>query len=85
MFHQNLEKETKGISHSLFGPLGKEACIYFYALQVATFFLLVLSCISVLHGLFTVKNYNMFAGIIAVFNSFIVYFINRLLYSMCVH
>ena len=85
MFHQNLEKETKDIRHSLFGPLGKEACIYFYVLQVASFFLLVLACISVLHGLFTVKNYNMFGGIISVFNSFLVYFINRLLYSMCIN
>ena len=85
MFHHSLEKDSHGVSNSLFGPLGKEACVYFYALQVISFALLVLASISVLHGLFTVKNYNMFGGMISVLNAFIVYFVNRLLYSMCVN
>ena len=85
MFHQNIEQETKEASNSLFGALGKEACVYFYVLEVFSFILLVLACIHVLHGLFTDKKYNLFGGMIAILNSFIVYFVNRLLYSMCVH
>ena len=83
--NNNVEHDTKEFTNTLFGPLGKEACIYFYVLQVVSFILLVLACIHVLHGLFTVKNFNAFSGIVAILNAFVVYFVNRLLYSMCVH
>lgn len=85
MFHQNIEQETKETANSLFGAMGKETCVYFYVLEVFSFIMLVLACIHVLHGLFTDKKYNLFGGMIAILNAFIVYFVNRLLYSMCVH
>jgi hypothetical protein len=71
-----------------FGPLDKRACVYFYFLSVffSIFFIVVL-----LFGLvFCIRHYKkingMFvANIVAMLiQSFIGYFVNRLMYSICV-
>ena len=85
MFHQNIDQETKETANSLFGPMGKETCLWFYVLEIVSFFGLVVACIHMLHGIFTDKNYRVLGGIATVLNAFIAYFVNRLLYSMCVH
>jgi hypothetical protein len=70
-----------------FGPLDVSACLYFRILTIFFFGLLVFALFTEL--LFVVKNYRnlnlrIFSnGILLLFNIFMVYFVNRLLYSMC--
>jgi|694.fasta_scaffold02705_14 hypothetical protein len=71
---------------SIFGPLTKEYCIWFYLLSVVGFVLLVLLLVSGLFiGLSKGKNteyyYYLLMGSLAYG---IFYFQNRLLYSMCI-
>jgi len=69
------------------GPLDKEACVYFFFLTMLFFVILVVVFVVELIVLF--KNYktitrgNILSGILMLFNIFIAYFINRLLYTMC--
>ncbi len=70
-----------------FGPLTKESCVYFLILSVFFFFTLVFTIIGEI--VFLVKNSNKLnfrlfvSGLLLLFNSFIAYFANRLLYTMC--
>ena len=70
-----------------FGPLDKSACVYFRLLTIFFFALLVFALFTEL--LFVVKNFRQLNfrifsnGILLLFNIFLVYFVNRLLYSMC--
>ena len=70
-----------------FGPLSKESCVYFLFLSVIFFFVLLFTIIGEI--VFLVKhsnklNYRIFvSGVLLLFNSFIAYFANRLLYTMC--
>jgi hypothetical protein len=72
---------------SIYGPLDKQACIYFSALTIVFFIFLVLALVAELFYL--VKNYKnvngrvIINGILILFNIFIAYFVNRLLYNMC--
>ena len=70
-----------------FGPLNKEYCLYFYVLSIIfgiTFLLLVIGVLIVI-----IKDYKKidlkigFNLILLLINAFLVYFVNRLLYSMC--
>lgn len=71
-----------------FGPLPREYCIYFYALAIIFGFLFVISIISIAY--FMVMHFNkvnsMFVinSFLALFNTFLGYLANRLLYTMCV-
>ena len=70
-----------------FGSLDVSACLYFRILTIFFFGLLVFALFTEL--IFVVKNYRnlnlrIFSnGILLLFNIFLVYFVNRLLYSMC--
>jgi hypothetical protein len=72
---------------SIYGPLDKQACVYFSALTIFFFILLVIALVSELFYL--VRNYknvtgrNVVSGILLLFNVFLAYFVNRLLYNMC--
>lgn len=72
---------------AIYGPLDKQACIYFSALTIFFFIVLVFALVSELFYL--VKNYknitgrHVVNGILILFNIFIAYFVNRLLYNMC--
>jgi hypothetical protein len=72
---------------SIYGPLDKQACIYFSALTIFFFILLVFALVGELFYL--VKNFksitgrNVISGILLLFNAFLAYFVNRLLYNMC--
>jgi hypothetical protein len=70
-----------------FGPLDKGSCVYFLIIS-ALFFVMLLVVISInIFWLF--KNYKdinfriLTGGVIMLFNIFLAYFVNRLLYSMC--
>ena len=70
-----------------FGPLNKSACNYilfftmlFFAVLVMTIFIEIIFIFKNFRKL----NFRIFvSGILLLFNSFIAYFVNRLLYSMC--
>jgi len=72
---------------SIYGPLDKQACIYFSALTIFFFIVLVFALLTELFYL--VKNYknvtgkHVVSGILILFNMFLAYFVNRLLYNMC--
>lgn len=73
--------------NSITGPLDKRACLYFF---VTTMFFFVILVITFLAEMFVlVRDFksltrtNIIAGIFMLFNIFMAYFINRLLYTMC--
>jgi hypothetical protein len=72
---------------SFFGPLDKSACVYFLIISVLFFISLIILLATEL--LYIFKNINKLnfrtitSGFIIIFNVFIAYFVNRLLYTMC--
>ena len=72
---------------SYFGPLDKGACSYFLIISILFFITLVLVLGSELY--FIIKNFRnlnfklVSNGILILFNIFLAYFVNRLLYTMC--
>lgn len=72
---------------NLFTPFKNEdPCIWFYFLSVAGFALLLFSLLGSIYFGFITKNKSTMVPIFiySIFFYFIVYFQNRLLYSMCV-
>lgn len=71
-----------------FSPLTSESCIYFLILTIFFFVMLVFALVADL--IFVIKNYKILnyrfiqGGGLILFNLFIAYFVNRLLYTMCV-
>jgi amino acid transporter len=70
---------------NLFGPLGKEYCIWFYFLSVLAIVALILFLISAVYkGITTKKDLWYYLGVLAVaFMYFFSYLQSRILYSMC--
>jgi hypothetical protein len=70
-----------------FGPLDKGSCVYFLIISVIFFILLVIALFADLIWLtknFSKLNFKIVSGtIIMLFNIFLAYFVNRLLYTMC--
>jgi len=72
---------------SYFGPLDKQSCVYFLFLAMLFFAILIFTIIA--EALFLIKRYKELdfrvftSGVLLLFNSFIAYFVNRLLYTMC--
>jgi hypothetical protein len=70
-----------------FGPLDKGSCVYFLIISVIFFVLLVVALFTQL--LWVVKNFKQLnfriltGGLVMLFNIFLAYFVNRLLYTMC--
>ena len=69
----------------LFGPVGKEYCMYFYFLSVFAFILFILSTVSVVMLTMKGKMKDLLTSFLLVFQPFLLYFVNRLFYSMCVN
>lgn len=71
----------------LFGPLDKSACVYFLLITVLFFITLILILGSEL--IFAFQNFSKLNfrvvtnGVLILFNIFVAYFVNRLLYTMC--
>jgi hypothetical protein len=76
------------LSSLFFGPLTKDACVYFYFLTLLFFFILLLTIFAGI--LFVIKrqkelNFKIALQGVALFcNVFLLYFVNRLLHTMCV-
>jgi hypothetical protein len=74
--------------HTFFTPLNKESCIYFLVLSMVFFAILIFALFADVY--FMIKNFKILnfrfiqGGILILFNLFVAYFVNRLLYTMCV-
>ena len=66
----------------IFSPLGREYCDYFYWLTVLAFIFLLIALYKGLLILFRGK-FNILNFSISLIAPFLLYFQNRLLYSMC--
>ena len=71
---------------SVFGPLGKDYCLYFYLLSMVGFFLLALLLVtSLMVGISQRKGIDFYFQMLTIGIGYaILYFQNRLLHSMCV-
>jgi predicted membrane channel-forming protein YqfA (hemolysin III family) len=71
-----------------FGPLDKTSCLYFLALSVLAFIslaIMILSLIVLAIRTPSKIDYTLLAkGVLVYINMFLVYFVNRLMYTMCV-
>ena len=71
--------------NQLFGPLGKEYCMYFYFMSVFGFLTFIATIISMLYLLLKNKldSYSMINSITLLISTLLSYFVNRLMYTMC--
>jgi len=69
---------------TLFGPLDKSYCNYFYYLEVMFFGIFVFMIGMVLKTIVTKKSYDPMQLFLVVLQPLMLYFVNRLYYSMCV-
>ena len=71
-----------------FGPLPQKYCVYFYFLSIFFGIIFAISILSIVSFIvFNQKKLNSLTTmnlILFSINSFIVYFVNRLLHTMCV-
>lgn len=74
------------IMDTLFGPLSKDYCIWFYFLSVFGFFMLAFFLVtSISYGISKRKEFGFYMNMVAIAMGYaIFYFQNRLLHSMCV-
>lgn len=70
------------VEQSLFSPYGRKYCNYFYVLMIISLIYLLLVVVSTIYLLFKnkIKPYD---GFLALTLPFLMYFTNRLSYSMC--
>ena len=71
------------LESTLFSPIGKQYCRYFYITSVIAFIFFVGALVGGLYQVFT-GSLSVFSFIIGVFSPGLLYFSNRLLYSMCI-
>ena len=70
--------------NTLFGPLDKSYCNYFYYLEVLFFGIFVFTVGMALKTLLTQKKYDPAQLFLIMLQPLTMYFVNRLYYSMCV-
>ena len=72
----------------LFTPLDKSYCNYFYYMSVITYCVFIFMVLLLVWGLvFNSKKIDLYIclnSINIIISSFLAYFVNRLMYSMCV-
>jgi hypothetical protein len=73
------------LEQTLFGPLGKGYCLYFYIIEIFAFILLLVVVFKYLVKVFRMRMSGMdhFSEILDVVRVGIQYLVVRLLYSMC--
>ena len=70
----------------LFGPIGREYCLYFYFLSVFAFVMFVITLLSIVMLAMKGKTkFSMLESVLVVFQPLLLYFVNRIFYSMCVN
>ena len=72
----------------LFTPLDKKYCNYFYYLSVIAYCFFIFMVLSLVWGLiFHSKKFDLYISlnsISIIISTFLSYFVNRLMYSMCI-
>lgn len=72
-----------------FGALGKESCVYFYVMSIIFGISFVMGLISFIAYLVAnikkLDKHMAFMGLHSLITVFLVYFVNRLLHTMCVN
>ena len=73
--------------NSVSGPLDKQACVYFFFWTMLFFVILIFAFLAEMFVLFRdfkhLTRGNIIGGLLLLFNIFLAYFVNRLLYTMC--
>ena len=69
--------------HTLFGPLNAGYCNYFYYLSVFFFAVFAFTTVSVLLKVVKSKSLSLVSVVTLITQPLLLYFINRLQYSMC--
>ena len=76
------------LNHIFLSPLGKEYCSYFYTISLISLIIAIFTSLKIISQLLLKSNKN-FQNIITdlalIINFLIIYFVNRLWYSMCVN
>jgi len=70
------------LNQTFFSPYGKDYCVYFYALTVASFIFLVMALFNTIN-LAIKGELGLFEIPLSLLGPFLLYFNNRMLYSMC--
>lgn len=74
-------------TNTYFGPLSKTYCSYFLLLSIFFFVIMVLTFFIEIYDLIknrkNLKLSYITKPILIIFNLFVLYFVNRLLYTMC--
>jgi hypothetical protein len=71
------------LEQTLFSPMGREYCVYFLWLTVIAFVFFAIAVFDVVITISKGKG-NIFRSLLSLIFPFLIYFNNRLLYSMCV-
>jgi|TARA_B110000483_G_C17656780_1_gene336491 hypothetical protein len=71
------------LEQTLFSPMGREYCVYFFWLTIIAFIFFIVAVIDVLLSISKGKG-SLWRSVVSLIFPFLVYFNNRLLYSMCV-
>ena len=78
--------QLQNLPQLLFSPLGKDYCLYFYILSVFAFLLLVTNVIIVVSKSLKNKGKGLIFDLITLTSvPLVMYFQNRLLYSICMN
>ena len=79
-------ENIKNILENLFSPLSKDYCVYFYFLSVLSFICVLISIILFSTKACNNKGKTLSLDLLTVIPLYLVlYFKNRLLYSMCIN
>ena len=71
------------LEQTLFSPMGREYCVYFLWLTVIAFIFFSIAVFDVVINVSKGKG-NILRSLLSLIFPFLIYFNNRLLYSMCV-
>jgi len=76
--------QKKGFFSATFSPLDKSYCDYFFWLSVINFMLIIYILLTSLYVFFFEKKKDVLQIALVALPTFLSYFTNRLLYSMCI-
>lgn len=81
-----MTNQSQNIMNTIYGPLPKDYCMYFYFLSIFGFILMMFTLVVGLFiGIMKKKDFSFYLKtILAVLAYGLFYFQNRLLHSMCV-
>ena len=73
--------------NQVFGPLGKDSCVYFHFFSIFFYITFILAVVGLVGYIISkrnnLNNMHLINLMFAAVNSFLAYFVNRLLHTMC--